>query len=191
MLTSLALTVALSGQPHLISPPAAGPITRHIEQTDFQPVLTSARTSFTQAGSRDSLKNGAAIGAVVGDPATGLIIGYLCHVFNDNDMNCWPPALLWAGVGAGTGALVGAGVDALFERRVSVRATVKFRNVSAEGLRPSYFPCTLSRAPKRLRREGGAFAWLTRSRSFAPSEIRSTVDGHTPAASQLSRSATP
>jgi outer membrane lipoprotein SlyB len=126
MLTTLALTVALAGHPQLINPPAQGPIARHIQQTVFHETPRAVEAPFAQAGSRDSLKNGAVIGAVVGGVATGLFIGYLCHVFNDNDMNCWPPALLYAAGGAGAGALVGAGVDALFQRRVGVRIPIKF-----------------------------------------------------------------
>lgn len=126
MLTTLALTVALAGPAQPITPPAERPIARHIEQTIFVQAPTTADTRFAQAGSRDSLKNGAVVGAVIGGVATGLFIGYICHVFNDNDMNCWPPALLYAAGGAGAGALAGAGVDALFQRRVGVRIPIKF-----------------------------------------------------------------
>jgi hypothetical protein len=126
MLTTLALTVTLFGQPQPINPPAPGPIARHLEQTVFHKAPMAAQSRFAQAGTRDSLKNGAVIGAVVGGAATGLFIGYLCHIFNDNDMNCWAAAALWTGIGAGAGALVGAGVDALFQRRVGVRVPIKF-----------------------------------------------------------------
>jgi hypothetical protein len=126
MLTTLALTVALAGPPHPVNPPAPGPIARHIEQTVFAKTPRAVEAPFAQAGSRDSLKNGAVTGAVIGGLATGVFIGYLCHVFNDNDMNCWAPAALWAGIGAGAGALAGAGIDALFQRRVGVRVPIKF-----------------------------------------------------------------
>jgi hypothetical protein len=126
MLTTLALTVALSGPPQLIDPPDHGPIARHIEQTVFSQDPMRAETRFRQAGSRDSLKNGAVIGAVVGGIATGLLMGYVCHLVSDTDTNCWPAALVYAAGGAGAGALVGAGVDALFQRRVGVRVPIKF-----------------------------------------------------------------
>ena len=126
MLTMLALAAAITAMPQHPMDPTPVPITRHLERTRFQAPPALAQTQFAQAGSRDSLKNGAAIGAVVGGVATGLFIGYICHVFNDNDMNCWPPALLYAAGGAGAGALVGAGVDALFQRRVGVRVPIKF-----------------------------------------------------------------
>lgn len=125
MFSTLALTIALAAQPHPLKPSFDGPIRHYLAQTTFHASPIESQIRLTQTGSRDSLKNGAAIGAVVAGVATGLFIGQLCRVFNDSDSSCWPPVLLWTAAGAGAGALIGAGVDALFQRRV-IRATVKF-----------------------------------------------------------------
>ena len=127
MLTTLVLSAALvTAQPGLASHPSDAPIARHLEQTVFEPAPAAFALRYTQTGSRDSRKNGAAVGAVVGGAITGLGIGWLCHAFNDSDFPCWQPVLLWTALGAGAGALVGAGVDALVQRRISVRGTVTF-----------------------------------------------------------------
>lgn len=123
MLATLALTIALSGYPQLANPSLQSAITRHLEQTVFHHAPKAAQTRYTRAGSRDSPKNGAVIGTVVGGAAIGLSVAYLCHVLEGP---CWSDAALWAGMGAGAGALVGAGIDALFLRRVAIRVPVRF-----------------------------------------------------------------
>lgn len=63
---------------------------------------------------RDSVKNGALIGAVVGAIALGGFVGWLCNMLQEpSDPSCVPPSLLYTGVGAGIGAAAGAGIDAL------------------------------------------------------------------------------
>jgi hypothetical protein len=67
---------------------------------------------------RDSVKNGALIGAVIGAIALGGFVGWLCNALQEpSDPSCLPPSLLYTGVGAGIGAAAGAGVDALFARQ--------------------------------------------------------------------------
>lgn len=66
---------------------------------------------------RDSLKNGALIGAVIGGIAMGGFVGWLCNALQEpSDPSCLPPSLLYTGVGAGIGAVAGLGIDALFMR---------------------------------------------------------------------------
>ena len=66
---------------------------------------------------RDSLKNGALIGAIIGGVALGGFVGWLCNALQEpSDPSCLPPSLLYVGVGAGIGAVAGLGVDALFAR---------------------------------------------------------------------------
>ena len=66
---------------------------------------------------RDSLKNGALIGAIVGGIALGGFVGWLCNMLQEpSDPSCLPPSLLYTGVGAGIGAAAGLGIDALFMR---------------------------------------------------------------------------
>jgi hypothetical protein len=67
---------------------------------------------------RDSLKNGATIGAIIGGIALGGFVGWLCNTLQEpSDPSCLPPALLYTGVGAGIGAVAGLGIDALFARQ--------------------------------------------------------------------------
>jgi hypothetical protein len=66
---------------------------------------------------RDSLKNGALIGAIIGGIAFGGFVGWLCNALQEpSDPSCLPPSLLYTGVGAGIGAAAGIGIDALFAR---------------------------------------------------------------------------
>ena len=66
---------------------------------------------------RDSVRNGAVIGAVISAVALGGFVGWLCNMLQEpGDPSCLPPSLLYTGVGAGIGAAAGAGVDALFAR---------------------------------------------------------------------------
>lgn len=80
--------------------------------------------------SRDSLKNGAIIGAVVGAAALGGFGLFLCHALDDTggDPNCFPGVLAIAAVGAGIGVGAGVGIDALLVRRAGpvVRVHVRF-----------------------------------------------------------------
>ena len=125
MMSTLGLTVALAIAPVRAPGAIDGPISRHLEHTSFAPVPGEARVA--PAASRDPLNNGAKIGAIIGGVVSGVAIAYLCGTFNDDDnLPCWQPVLLWTAIGAGAGALAGAGVDALFDRRVAARWTIKF-----------------------------------------------------------------
>ena len=87
--------------------------------------LPPAETLLTQSPvtankRRDSLKDGAIIGAAVGAGALGGFGLFLCEVLKEpGDPSCWPGTLLVAGVGAGIGAAAGAGIDALIDRTVT------------------------------------------------------------------------
>ena len=75
--------------------------------------------------SRDSLKNGAIIGAVVGAAALGGFGLFLCHALDDTgDPNCFPGVLAIAAVGAGIGVGAGVGIDALLVRRAGPAARI-------------------------------------------------------------------
>ena len=76
-----------------------------------------------QGARRDSVKNGAAIGAVLGGVALGGFVYYLCNALDDTggDAECLGGTLVWTGIGAAGGALFGAGVDALFAHPAIVR----------------------------------------------------------------------
>jgi hypothetical protein len=73
-----------------------------------------------QQSSRDSLKNGTIIGAVIGGVAMGTFFTYLCHALKEEgDPPCWKGVLTTTALGAGAGAAAGAGLDALFARQHS------------------------------------------------------------------------
>ena len=66
---------------------------------------------------RDSLKNGTIIGAVVGAAVMGGFVTFLCHALKEpGDPPCWHSSGLAIAIGAGAGALGGAGIDALLVR---------------------------------------------------------------------------
>ena len=72
---------------------------------------------------RDSVKNGAVIGALIGAAIMGGYVTFLCNALQEpGDPSCLGSALLGFGLGAGTGALGGAGIDALMMRRAKIGA---------------------------------------------------------------------
>jgi hypothetical protein len=67
--------------------------------------------------SRDSVKNGAILGAVIGAVALAAPGAWICHMLREpGDPPCWKGVLTVGAIGAGVGAAAGAGVDALFVR---------------------------------------------------------------------------
>ena len=67
---------------------------------------------------RDSVGNGAIIGAIVGAAAMGGFVMFLCNALKEpGDPPCWKSSGLAIGIGAGAGALGGAGIDALFAKQ--------------------------------------------------------------------------
>ena len=68
--------------------------------------------------SRDSIKNGTIIGAVIGAVAMGGFVGWLCKALQEpSDPSCWKSVAYAGALGAGAGAAAGAGIDALAARR--------------------------------------------------------------------------
>ena len=67
--------------------------------------------------SRDSLKNGAIIGAVVGFVALAAPGQWICHMLREpGDPPCWKGSVTVGAIGAGIGAAAGAGIDAMMMR---------------------------------------------------------------------------
>jgi hypothetical protein len=70
-----------------------------------------------QVQSRDSLKNGAIIGALIGFASLAAPGGWICHMLKEpGDPPCWKGAVTVGAIGAGIGAAVGAGIDAIVKR---------------------------------------------------------------------------
>ena len=68
-------------------------------------------------GPRDSVKNGAIIGAIAGAAIFGGFVTFLCNALQEpSDPSCLGSSLMAVGIGAGGGALGGAGIDLLFSR---------------------------------------------------------------------------
>ena len=69
------------------------------------------------AQSRDSLKNGAIIGAVIGAVALAAPGAWICHMLREpGDPPCWKSVVTVGAIGAGIGVVAGAGVDAMLIR---------------------------------------------------------------------------
>jgi hypothetical protein len=90
----------------------------------------TAATQGSQGGqSRDSLKNGIIIGAIVGAVALGAFGAVLCNALQEPaDPSCLPDTLRIAAVGAAIGAGAGLALDAALTRHggVSVSAAIRF-----------------------------------------------------------------
>lgn len=124
MLASYGLAIAIAAAPLQPVTPDR-PISRHIEKTVF--TADAPTTVLKVDNDKDSLKNGAIIGAVVGAAIAAVGLGAICQVSHEpGDPACWKDVLPWVIGGAGVGALGGAGVDAIFQRRFVVGASVKF-----------------------------------------------------------------
>ena len=82
-----------------------------------------------RVSSRDTLKNGAIIGAIAGAVGLGAFGGLICHLYQEEgDASCWPDTLRVAAIGAAIGTGVGLSVDAALTRHagVAVRVGVTF-----------------------------------------------------------------
>ena len=79
--------------------------------------------------SRDTLKNGAIIGAIAGAAGLGALGGLICHLYQEEgDASCWSDTLRLAAIGAAIGTGAGITVDAALSRHsgVAVRVGVAF-----------------------------------------------------------------
>lgn len=78
--------------------------------------------------SRDSLKNGAIIGAVVGAAALGTLAAVICGVEHEpGTRGCASDTVRFAAIGAGIGIGAGVAVDAALTRRGGVLLRIRFR----------------------------------------------------------------
>ena len=118
VLSSLTLVAA-------ISVPAAaaeavngrGPLARAVQMTSEIPASAPTAARVPQPA-RDPLKNGAIIGAVAGGLSFAVIGSFACALGDvyGGESDCAGPLIVFTAAGAGLGALIGVGVDALFER---------------------------------------------------------------------------
>lgn len=78
--------------------------------------------------SRDSLRNGAIIGTVIGAAAFGAFAAALCNAYQEeSDPSCLPDTLRFGAIGGAIGAGAGLAIDAARNQRgVTVRFAVRF-----------------------------------------------------------------
>jgi hypothetical protein len=86
-----------------------------VRALDLEAIPASARLAQAQPVRRDSLKNGALIGMIIGAASLGTFAWILTST--DEACGCKGDIVRGAALGAGIGAGIGVGVDALFERR--------------------------------------------------------------------------
>lgn len=90
------------------------------------PMVSATRAALAPPGD-DSLANGALIGGLIAGAASAVVLGYFCHVFNETgDPICVKQVAWRSAVAAGAGALIGAGVDAMFMRKPAIGARIRF-----------------------------------------------------------------
>jgi hypothetical protein len=79
------------------------------------------------AASRDSLRNGAVIGAVIGAAALGAFAATLCHVHRERGgASCAPDAIQFAAIGGAIGLGAGIVIDVARNSSPMVRLTLAF-----------------------------------------------------------------
>lgn len=131
MTSILALTLSATLANNPLPPPPA-PRATLITQTQrlidapAPPTVTATRAVLAQRGG-DSVADGAIIGGLVAGVASAVVLGYICHVFNETgDPICVKQVAWRSAVAAAGGALIGAGVDALFLRKPAIGARIRF-----------------------------------------------------------------
>jgi hypothetical protein len=118
--------------PSLEPAPSAfvGPRLADVQRRSLHPEgLVAIAQPALRGSSRDTLKNGAIIGAVVGAVALGAVGALICNLYQaEGDASCLPDTLRVAAIGAAIGTGAGVAVDAALTRNagVTVRIGVTF-----------------------------------------------------------------
>ena len=118
--------------PDVVPTPSAwvGPRLAELQRRSFPAKELMRIAQPAQRGSsRDSLKNGAIIGAVVGAVGLGAFGALICNLYQEEGgASCLPDTLRVAAIGAAIGIGAGVAVDAALTRNagVAVRIGVKF-----------------------------------------------------------------
>ena len=116
----LSLTCSTSVFAQGVAPRSGGTYAKKYAATPLSSALAAAARG-------DSLKNGAAVGAILGGAGAFVFGMWLCNnLSEEGDPPCWKGSLVLGAAGAGGGALLGAGVDAALNRRRVVRFTLRF-----------------------------------------------------------------
>jgi hypothetical protein len=113
-----------AAQPHA---PLDEPARLIVSENAITDALTA--TQPPRANQRDSVRNGAIIGAAIGAVVMAGYAAYACHSlrdFDDPGSSCLPGGLLATWMGAVAGGFSGAGIDALFSTQPGRRVVVQF-----------------------------------------------------------------
>lgn len=88
---------------------------------------TPAAAQPAAGGSRDSVRNGTLLGAVIGAAAAATTAAVLCRAYQEKGgPSCVPDTLRFAAVGGALGAGTGLVIDISRHRGVTVRFGVRF-----------------------------------------------------------------
>ena len=80
-----------------------------------------------RTASRDSLRNGAVVGAVIGAAALGAFAGSLCHAYREKGgASCAPDAIRFAAIGGAIGLGAGIAIDVARNSSPMVRLSIAF-----------------------------------------------------------------
>jgi hypothetical protein len=131
----LALCVVLSPRPVLGQPP--DPSVTPAVVTSFRAGGISTRwdgsvvspVPLQRGSSRDSLKDGAIVGAAIGTVAFGALAAVLCRAYQEKGgPSCVPDTLRFAAIGGAIGSGIGVVIDAARNQRpgVSVGLAIRF-----------------------------------------------------------------
>ena len=138
MLSLVVLSSAAAGQsggpiPRWIVRPSTPSALVWLPLADVQRRSLSTETLIGKAAqpgsSRDTLKNGAIIGAVAGAVALGTLGAFYCHLYQEKGgPSCLSDALRGVVIGAAIGTGAGLAVDAALTRHagVTIRVRIKF-----------------------------------------------------------------
>ena len=91
--------------------------------------LAGAAQPAQRGSSRDTLKNGAIIGAIAGAAGSAAFVALICQLYQEEGgASCWPDTLRGAAIGAAIGVGAGVTIDAALTRQpgVAVRIGVTF-----------------------------------------------------------------
>jgi len=113
------------------SPPALRwPVLVDLQRRSLTPEAPTVKAQPAQQprSSRDTLKNGAIIGAVVGAAALGTLGAFYCHLYQEeNGPSCRSDTLRAAAIGAAIGTGTGLVLDAAFARHAGVTVRIRVR----------------------------------------------------------------
>ena len=119
----------LSIDRQLAAPARVSPLALSLDRLSLDVRALPGRAQPAQPGrSRDSLKNGTIIGAVVGAVALGTFVAVLCNAQQEpGGPSCLSDTLRIAALGAAIGGGAGLAVDAALTRRAGVTVSVAIR----------------------------------------------------------------